>query len=143
MCFEEEWNFILVKETMVEQILTKEMIESGKFLIQIMDKKNMNPEAVLWFYFPDIQEYKLLISMPIEIKLGPKKFYKKMRDIILELPEKNRISLDKITLAKPTSPIISLLKMAIRTGPGISNIRFTNNVINGTVIDDAYIYRLL
>ena len=128
---------------MVEQILTKEMIEAGESLLRLMDEKNMKPDAVLWFYFPDIQTYKLLIAMPKEKQLGPKKFYKKIQNIISELPDQNRISLDEITLAKPNAPIISLLKLAIRTGPGVSGIRFTNNVINGTVIEDAYIYRLM
>ena len=62
---------------MVEQILTKEMIEAGESLLRLMDEKKMKPDAVLWFYFPDIQKYKLLIAMPKERQLGPKKFYKK------------------------------------------------------------------
>jgi hypothetical protein len=34
------------------------------------------------------------------------------------------------------------LRTAIRTDSGINGIRFSNNSINGTVIEDAYIYRI-
>ena len=52
------------------------------------------------------------------------------------------VSLEDIVLAKPDAQIIRLLAQAIATGPGISNIRFTHNAINGTLIEDALIYRL-
>jgi hypothetical protein len=37
--------------------------------------------------------------------------------------------------------LVRLLKAAVGTGPGISRIRFSKNVINGHFIDDALIYR--
>ena len=50
--------------------------------------------------------------------------------------------LDDVAVAKPNAPILRLLRLAVRTGPGITGIRFTKNVINGHLIEDAYIYRL-
>jgi len=47
-----------------------------------------------------------------------------------------------ITVVKDNDPLVVLLRKAISTGLGISGVRFTNNSINGTFIDDAYIYRL-
>jgi hypothetical protein len=38
--------------------------------------------------------------------------------------------------------MVASLRSAVRTRPGIDGIRVTNNVINGLVIEDAYIYRL-
>ena len=55
----------------------------------------------------------------------------------------SEISLDDIAVSKPKNPLLKLLKIAIKTGPAISGIRFTNNVINGQLIKDAHIYRLL
>ena len=52
------------------------------------------------------------------------------------------LSLDDLALAKPDAPLVTLLRNAVRTGSGIHGIRFSNNVMNGTVIEDAYIYRL-
>lgn len=128
---------------MVAATLTKEMIESGGMLVRKLDEQGLQPNAAFWLYDPDLQEWKLII---VEVKLGtegPKKIYKKIQDVISASKEDMPVmSLDSVTLAKPDAPIVDLLKKAIRTGPGISGIRFTNNVINGTVIEDAYIYRL-
>jgi hypothetical protein len=45
-------------------------------------------------------------------------------------------------MVSPKHPLLQLLKGAIQTGPGINGIRFSRNMINGTYIDDAFIYRL-
>jgi hypothetical protein len=129
---------------MVDSTLTKEMIESGKALIMKLDDSKVQPDAAFWFYFPDIQEWKLVFA---EIKVGeqgPKQVYRKIQTIISKFSDElGELSLNHITLTKPDAPIVKLLRVAIRTGAGISGIRFKNNVINGTVIEDAYIYRLL
>jgi hypothetical protein len=53
------------------------------------------------------------------------------------------LSLQNISLVSPNDDLVKLLKAAIKTGPGVSNIRFTGNVINNVFIEDAYIYRVL
>jgi len=40
------------------------------------------------------------------------------------------------------APLYVLLRSAISTGPGLSGIRFSRNVINGQLIEDAYLYRI-
>lgn len=119
------------------------MIESGAKLIQKLDERSVRPDAAFWLYSPDIQQWKLIFA---EIKVGtvgPKEIYKKIQETISSLgDELQEISLDDIALTEPEAPIVALLRVAIRTGPGISGIRFTRNVINGTLIEDAYIYRL-
>jgi len=128
---------------MVTTTLTQEMVESGNVLVRQLDKQGAQPDAVFWLYFPDIEEWKLIIAEVKLSKQGPKKIYKKIQDIIsLSGKELHGLSLDSVVLAKPDTHIVKLLKMAIHTGQGISGIRFTNNVINGTVVEDAYIYRL-
>jgi len=129
---------------MVDSTLTEEMITTGKALIMKLDDSNVQPDAAFWFYFPDIQEWKLVLA---EVKVGnqgPKQVYRKIQSIISKFSDElGDISLNQITLAKPDAPIVKLLRVAIRTGTGISGIRFKKNVINGVFIDDAYIYRLL
>lgn len=128
---------------MVNSSLSKAMIESGAKLIQKLDERSVRPDAAFWLYSPDIQQWKLIFA---EIKVGtvgPKEIYKKIQETISSLgDELQEISLDDIALTEPEAPIVALLRVAIRTGPGISGIRFTRNVINGTLIEDAYIYRL-
>jgi len=103
----------------------------------------VQPDAAFWFYFPDLQRWKLVLA---EVKLGstgPREIYSRIQEVLSQFTQELKdLSLDSITLAKPDAPIVSLLRVAIKTGPAITGIRFTNNVINGVVIEDAYIYRL-
>lgn len=128
---------------MVTTTLTKEMIEAGASFVRKLDEKDVQPDAAFWFYFPDIQQWKLVLA---EVKLGsvgPREIYKRIQDVLYQFSEElKHLPLESITIAKPDAPIVALLRVAIRTGPTIAGIRFTNNVINGVVVEDAYIYRL-
>lgn len=128
---------------MVETVLTKEMIDSGAKLIHKLDERSVRPDAAFWFYFPDIQEWKLVLAEVKVEKEGTKEVYREIQKVLSKFSQDiGDLSLDNIAVSKMDAPIVSLLRIAIHTGPGISGIRFKNNVINGTVIEDAYIYRL-
>ena len=128
---------------MVEKELTDDLIREGAVLVEGLDKSGSAPDAAFWLYFRDIAAWKLVLA---EVKVGPegpREVYRSVQRTLNAL--RNQIahmSLQDVAVAKPDAPLIRLLSSAIATGPGISGIRFTNNVINGTLIDDAYIYRL-
>jgi hypothetical protein len=123
--------------------LRQELIDAGAALVSKLDESSLQPDAAFWFYFPDAQAWKLVLA---EVKVGlegPKEGYRRIQRLLGKVPNQfAALSLDDVTLAKPDAPLVSLLRSALRTGPGISGIRFSNNVINGTVIEDAYICRL-
>jgi len=128
---------------MVEAHLTKEMIDAGAALVRKLDERGIQPDAALWLYFPDLQTWKLVIAQVKVGSEGPKQLYRQIQELMGELPQQmHEISLDDVTLSKPDAPVISLLRTAIHTGPGVTGIRFKDNVIDGTVIEDAFIYRL-
>jgi hypothetical protein len=54
----------------------------------------------------------------------------------------SKIALKDITVLDSNDSLIKLLKVAMKTGTGMHNMRFTGNVINGIPIEDTYIYRL-
>jgi len=120
------------------------MIETGAALVRKLDESGIKPDAVFWFYFSDKQAWKLVIA---EVKVGeqgPKEMYRQIQKILAKFPKEiSGLSLDDIALAKPDAPMVALLRVALRTGPEIGGIRFKNNVINGVLIEDAYIYRLM
>ena len=129
---------------MVDEYLTIEMIKNGATLIGKLDESSFQPDAALWFYFPDIQQWKLLIADEKVGQTGPKKLYQKINQILTKFNDQiEDITLDDIVLVKTDAPIIKLLRVAIKTGPGISGVRFQKNVINGVLIEDSYIYRLI
>jgi hypothetical protein len=127
---------------MVEANLTKELIDAGATLVQKLDERGLAPDAAFWLFSPEDQTWKLLLS---EVKLaqkGPKAAYSEIQKLLKTYAsEFANLRLDDLVLEKPDARIVELIRKAVRTGPGVSGIRFKNNVIDGTLIDDAYIYR--
>ena len=126
---------------MVETNLTKELIDSGARLVEKLDKRGLAPDAAFWLYAPEEQTWKLVL---VEVKLakrGPRAAYGEIQKILESEKEFGNLRLDDLVLEKPDARIVELIRKAMRTGSGITGIRFKNNVIDGTLIDDAYIYR--
>lgn len=128
---------------MVENQLRKELIDAGAALIRKLDESGLQPDAAFWFYFPDAQVWKLVVAEIKVGKNGPKEVYRLIQRMLGKgNPEFEELSLDDLALIKPDAPLVTLLRTAVHTGSGVHGIRFSNNVVNGTVIEDAYIYRL-
>lgn len=126
---------------MVVTALDDKLIKGGAQLLKQLDDAKVVVDAALWFYFPDIQGWKLLLSLPEVISHGPKAAYQVVQESLSKIPDLS-FSLDDVAVANSGAPLLNLMRIAISTGTGISGIRFSNNVINGQLIQDAYIYRL-
>jgi hypothetical protein len=127
---------------MVEANLTKELIDAGARLVKKLDEHGLAPDVAFWLYSPEEQTWKLLL---VEVKLakkGPKAAYSEVQKILAKYAQElENIKLDDLVLEKPDARMVELIRKAVRTGPAVSGIRFKNNVVDGTLIDDAYIYR--
>lgn len=133
----------MVENVLVKEILTESMIKAGAELTRILDQMNWPLTASLWFYFAEEKQWKLLISSPLVATEGPKRAYQRVQEALGNFPQDMpKIDLQDVAVTDASYPLISLMKVAIRTGGGISGIRFSRNVINGQVVEDAYIYRL-
>jgi hypothetical protein len=126
---------------MVMPLLSTEMIASGELLIRELDRRGLAPDAAFWLFVPERQDWTLVLGEQKVSSKGPRWLYQQIREAISDDP--GPMALDNITAVSNDDPLVKLLGHTISTGPGISGIRFTNNVINGTVIEDAYIYRLM
>ena len=133
----------MVTEVVVKDSLSSEMISAGAELTQRLDNSRFIVSASLWFYIPETNVWRFVIGSP-EVRIGgPKKAYKQVQSVLSRIPEDQpKIPLKDITVIDSKDPLIMLLKSAITTGDEIAGIRFTHNVINSVVIEDAYIYRL-
>jgi len=123
--------------------LVEKDIEEAKRLIKALDESQFEVKAALWFYLIDSDEWRLLIASPFVEENGPKRAYNFIQRELARMSPSSKISLKEISVLSPQDDLINLLRKAIRTGPGISGIRFTRNVIDNRFIEDAYIYRLL
>ena len=133
----------MVKNALVTEIISKEMIGAGKYLLEELDLKNSQIKSFFWFYFLEEKTWKLIVASSLVKKEGPRSFYKRINDINtkLEQTDKETVSLHNISVVILENEIVKLLALVIQTDNGISDIRFTGNTVNGTYIEDVYIYR--
>ncbi len=134
----------MAEETLVKEPLTAEMIEAGKQLTSRLDRTDFEVLSSLWLFTSETNQWRLVLASPQLDREGPKKAYTRIQAVLSQRPnEVAGLNLQNITALSPDDPLIRLLRTAIRTGRGLSGIRFSRNRINDTFIEDAYIYRLL
>lgn len=132
----------MAKEILVTESLSDSMIKAGAKLIERLDGSNSEVKSAFWLFFSEDKLWKLILASPLVDSLGPRKYYKKVVDANNDAEqEEDVISLNDIGVTNTSNQIVQLLKFAIRTGSGISGIRFSRNTINGHFIEDSYIYR--
>ena len=128
---------------MVETNLTSEQINSGAALINRLEEHGIALDAAFWLYFPEDRRWKLVLVEFKRRTSGPRAAYAQVQSVLAKhASELSGISLDDVVLERPDTRIVELIRKAIRTGHGISGTRFRKNVVDGTLIEDAYIYRV-
>ena len=133
----------MAKELVVTELLSDAMIHVGEKLVERLDESNSDVRAAFWMFFPDEKRWKLIIVSQLVKKEGPKHFYKRVVDANKKADESEQVvSLNDVGVADTSDTLVNLLKAAIFTGDGISGIRFSRSTINGTFIEDSYIYRI-
>lgn len=131
------------KELVVREVLSEQMIDAGAKLVKRLDQSESNVQAALWLFLPEQKTWKMMIISPLVKTDGPRSFYKRILEANKKADQSESIiSLNDVGVADTSIPLISLLRIVISTGSGIAGIRFSKNTINGTFIEDAYIYRI-
>ena len=133
----------MVTEILVKESLSEQMISAGSDLIRRLDDAGLKVSGALWFYETDSNDWRLIIVSPDVRAKGVRTVYEEVQSVVRATPDDQAIiSLKDISVVDSDDPLISLLKIPIQTDNGISRIRFSRNMINGTLIEDSYIYRL-
>jgi hypothetical protein len=133
----------MAKELVVTELLSDPMIEVGERLVERLDESNSDVQAAFWMFFPDEKRWKLIIVSQFVKQDGPRQFYKRVVEANKKADESELVvSLNDIGAADTSNTLVNLLRAAISTGDEISGIRFSRNTIDGTFIEDSYIYRI-
>lgn len=126
---------------MVESRLTDELVRDGKKLIEQLDRGDLQVKAATWLYLSESDTWRLTLGIQRLDTLGPREAYKKVQSALAKT-KPSVLSLDDIGIADPKMQLFVLMRRVIATGSAIAGIRFTRNVIDGHMIEDAYVYRL-
>lgn len=128
---------------MVEKNLTSELIREGARVLKGLDDAGVPPDAALWFYFPDASVWRFVVAHRKVGADGPRALYRAVQKTLQKLrDEVTHMGLHDVTVANTGGPLITDLSKTVATGAGPNGVRLTRNVVNGTFVEDAYIYRL-
>jgi len=122
-------------------ILVGPNIDAGKRLLQALDIAKIKVDAAFWFYREASEDWRLYIATPLVQELGPRMAYSKVLDVLRE----ERIQdLDfwKLSVVDVTDNLVTVLRLAVSTDAGISDISVNGNSVNGVYIRAAHIYRM-
>ena len=132
----------MAENTVVKEQLTDEMIEAGAQLTQKLEELGLPITVAMWFFLADINEWRLMLASPQLSAEGPRTVYEKIEEARKAIGAGvESLPLSAIGLMDTNHQLVKLLRLAVQTGPGVSRVRFSKNVINGHFIDDALIYR--
>lgn len=119
---------------MAEESLVEDEIQGGERLLRALDAAGVPVIGAFWFYHTDSERWKLMIFTP-EARKGARDLYVKAIGLDAGL------DLAKVEFLSPDSPLFTSLGALIRVD-GVSNVRMSQNMLNGVYVHDAYIYRL-
>lgn len=121
--------------------LSEKFIADGRAFVQALDGAGVVSSAALWLWRGNENAWRFVLSSPlIDDKGGDMPV--KIAAVLATMPQGFAVERANLLLFPPNDPAIQTLHKAIQTGPGITAMRMTGNVINGVRIDDAYVYRL-
>ncbi len=118
--------------------LPLDRIESGKKLLEALDKEDFRIDAAFWFRRQESSTWRLGLS-PFQPS-SSRSFYARIQKLMATIPE-NTVALEEIEIVKSDSPLLKLLRVMIRTSRGISGITLSNNTVNGVLMPDMHVYR--
>lgn len=126
---------------MATAILVDADVDMGRELIRILDEASFPVTGAAWIFFPDVEEWRLVIRTP--------KAEKNLQQALLEIAValdsqgdlRKRLDLSRVKLVPPKDKMLAAMGSVVRAD-GLSTIRFSRNIVNGVLIDDALIYRL-
>jgi hypothetical protein len=124
---------------MADATLVERDLSAGREVMSALEDAGFPFFAALWLLRSETQEWSLYIGSPEVDRYGPHAAYTKLQRILEE--HQSPIPLRAISLVGTADSLLRLLGTAVSVD-GPSEVRFTNNVINGVLIPDAVIYRL-
>jgi hypothetical protein len=131
----------MAEEILLKETLTEEMKSLGASLTRALDEAGWPVVASFWYFEDDFNRWKLYLASSRVNTDGKKEAYGAVINALKALHQ-SRASLSDLTVVAPDDPLVRSLASAIQTGWTISGIPFSRQAINGSIFEDAYVYRV-
>ena len=129
---------------MVEEALVESQIADSVSLVRSLDNQGDKPSAVVWYYFPDAEEWRLLIAGPTFDALLPKeeaRAYQRVAEA-LSMTQVDSLSIGEIKIVRTDYPMLNATRFLMKTDPdAIVRAHFRDNSVNGIFIKEMLILR--
>ena len=131
------------KILVIQRELSKDMEFSGHFLLKELIKKDINIDAAMWFFQPEINEWKYILIFDDFYEKGSSFVYETISGINRSAISKKykAIPLTYVEVKSKNSFIYKNMKGLVQFESGM--VRITNSMINGFEIYDCLIYRFI
>ena len=128
---------------MVKRELTADMIEAGVRMLELLDRHRFRVRAALWLYFPESERWRFVVASPEVRTHGRRRAYLKIGTLAGKVPGGDEIfGPGAVTALEDNDRLVVSLRRSNSAGPGLRGCRLTGAAVNGTLIEDAYIYRV-
>lgn len=129
------------KILLVGRSFTNEMMAAGAVFVREIEQSSLHLCAALWIQPTPDDFWKFILAFP-EVRLeGPRYVYKKLRSISNRIsPDEYKIGTETVSVVEERDRLIQMFRGVIRVDSG--GVRFSRNSLNGTYIEDAYIYKM-
>lgn len=129
---------------MATEQLVRSEIDAGLELVRVLDQAGFGVAAALWLFSGETGTWRFVVATKDGKREVSRKYLEaataisRWRD---EHPNDAILELDRVRIVDAQDPLITGLAPIVKID-GLSEIRLSNNLINGVYVEDALIHRL-
>ncbi|MEG3842328.1 hypothetical protein [Microcoleus sp. herbarium14] len=128
---------------MATATLLSQEIAEGQRLIDALNAADLSVYSALWNYAPGSETWRLMLTSPLHDREGSLKTYGEILSVFREVQPKLKIDWTAIVAVSPKHELIEGLRQLQKDwNLDLSGTRMTNNFVDRTWIEDAYIYQI-
>jgi len=129
---------------MAEETLVESLVGDSLKLVEELDKQGDTPSNVLWYFFSDAEEWRLLVAGQTFDCLLPKDEGQAYQKIARALGNANLSSLTiaDVKLVRTDDAVLVATKRVVKTPPdGVVRAHFRDNTFNGIFVKEMLVLR--
>lgn len=129
---------------MGEAALVESQVADAIALVEQLDSEAHAPKLAVWYYYDDVDEWRLLVAGPHFDELLPKQEALAYRQLVDAMGRRqlSSLTLSAVKLLRTDSPLPLALKQLIGTGTtGTTRAHFIDTTLNGIFIKEMIVLR--